>query len=98
MTLHNPIETPKISAFGTLICPGTETQVIIKPTMDIASNQLRGIDQDKRQCFFSDERNLRFYRTYTQRNCVLECESNFTLYYCQCVMYYMPSKCQCNSS
>lgn len=98
MTLHNPVETPKISAFGTLICPGTETQVIIKPTMDIASNQLRGIDQDKRQCFFSDERNLRFYRTYTQRNCVLECESNFTLYYCQCVMYYMPSKRQCNSS
>ncbi|XP_065217344.1 pickpocket protein 28-like [Planococcus citri] len=89
-TLHNPVETPKISAFGTLLRPGTETQVIISPIINLASLQLTKINQDKRQCFFSDEKVLRFYRTYTQRNCILECESNFTLYFCQCVMYYMP--------
>lgn len=91
MTLHNPVETPKISAFGTLICPGMETQIIIKPVIDISTPQLKNINIDQRQCFFSDERELRFYRTYTQRNCILECESNFTLHFCQCVMYYMPS-------
>lgn len=91
VTLHNPVETPKISAFGTLIRPGSETQVIIQPIINLASLQLMKINQDKRQCFFSDEKVLRFYRTYTQRNCILECESNFTLYFCQCVMYYMPS-------
>ncbi|KAK7604719.1 hypothetical protein V9T40_005905 [Parthenolecanium corni] len=90
VTLHNPVETPKITAFGTLISPGWETQIKIKPTLHISTVQLKSIDQEKRQCYFSDERMLRFYRTYTQRNCIMECESNFTLHFCQCVMYYMP--------
>ncbi|KAK3913180.1 Pickpocket protein 28 [Frankliniella fusca] len=88
--LHNPVETPKITAFGFLVEPGTENRVAITPIIGRTSPKLKSVSVEKRQCLFQHERNLQFYRTYTQRNCILECEANFTLSHCKCVAYYMP--------
>ncbi|KAE8752702.1 hypothetical protein FOCC_FOCC000442 [Frankliniella occidentalis] len=88
--LHNPVETPKIAAFGFLVEPGTENRVAISPVISHTAPSLQTVSVDKRQCLFQHERNLHFYRTYTQRNCILECEANFTLSHCKCVAYYMP--------
>lgn len=44
----------------------------------------------RRQCFFSSERYLRFFKMYTQRNCQLECLANFTMKICGCVKFSMP--------
>ncbi|XP_014484862.1 PREDICTED: pickpocket protein 28-like [Dinoponera quadriceps] len=90
MLLHNPVETPKIADFSFSIMPGKETRVIVKPQISTASKTLISIPKAKRKCFFTAERKLRYYRTYTQRNCVLECEANFTQKMCSCVQYYMP--------
>lgn len=90
--LHSPVETPKISSFGSYIPPARETLVEIHPSMGMATPTLASILKEKRQCVYSAEKRLRFYTTYTQRNCMMECEANFTLSFCQCVMYYMPSK------
>lgn len=89
--LHSPVETPKISSFGSLVSPGKETSVEIHPTVGMATPALANIKKEQRQCVYSEEKQLRFYKTYTQRNCIMECEANFTLMFCQCVMYYMPS-------
>ncbi|XP_033220571.1 pickpocket protein 28-like [Belonocnema kinseyi] len=90
MLLHNPVETPKIADFAFSISPGKETRVIIRPHISVASKKILKIPKKKRKCFFTSERHLRYYRTYTQRNCFLECEANFTQQICQCVQYYMP--------
>ena len=89
--LHNPIETPKVAEFGHFLSPGKEYRVIIKPTVTKASTAIKGIPIKKRQCVFSNETYLKYYRTYTQRNCALECEANYTLEMCHCVPYYLPS-------
>ncbi|XP_034254856.1 pickpocket protein 28-like [Thrips palmi] len=90
MLLHNPVETPKIAAFGALVEPGTENRVAITPVISHTASSLLAVTVAKRQCLFQHERRLYFYRTYTQRNCILECEANFTLSHCKCVAYYMP--------
>ncbi|KAG7200622.1 hypothetical protein KM043_001178 [Ampulex compressa] len=90
MLLHNPVETPKIADFAFAVTPGEETRVIVTPRISTASRTILSIPQRKRKCFFTSERKLRYYRTYTQRNCVLECEANFTQKICHCVQYYMP--------
>ncbi|XP_072758970.1 pickpocket protein 28 isoform X2 [Anoplolepis gracilipes] len=90
MLLHNPVETPKIADFSFSITPGEETRVIIRPRISTANPSIISIPQKKRKCFFTAERKLRYYRTYTQRNCILECEANFTQKICDCVQYYMP--------
>ncbi|XP_076161404.1 pickpocket protein 28 isoform X2 [Ptiloglossa arizonensis] len=90
MLLHNPVETPKIAEFAFTVTPGEETRVIVAPRLSTASKSIISVPQRKRKCFFTSERKLRYYRTYTQRNCVLECEANFTQKICHCVQYYMP--------
>lgn len=62
LLLHNPIETPRISDFGSFIAPGRESLVIIKPRIQTASHLLKDIPIEKRQCIFSSEANLSYYR------------------------------------
>ncbi|CAG5077424.1 Similar to ppk28: Pickpocket protein 28 (Drosophila melanogaster) [Cotesia congregata] len=90
LLLHNPVETPKMADFGFAISPGEETRIVITPRINTASLSILGIPRKKRKCFFNTERKLKYYRTYTQRNCLLECEANFTQQICNCVQYYMP--------
>lgn len=81
-----------MSAFGLMATPGSELRIVITPKIMTATEKLKTIPLKKRQCLFNEERHLRFYRTYTERNCALECEANFTLDFCKCVLYFMPSK------
>ncbi|XP_048521694.1 pickpocket protein 28-like [Dendroctonus ponderosae] len=92
--LANPIETPKMADFGFLISPGFETRVTIEPSVREATETLRDVAVQKRQCYFSNERPLQYYRFYSQRNCLLECQSNYTLNLCECVPYYLPKNKQ----
>lgn len=92
MLLHSPVETPKLSFFGFAIRPGTENFITIQPQVRRSTPRVSKIALRKRQCYFSFERSLRFYRTYTQHNCMQECEANYTLSLCSCVLYHMPSK------
>ncbi|XP_066996104.2 pickpocket protein 28-like [Anabrus simplex] len=90
LLLHSPVETPKIAQTGNFLTPGEEIRVSIRPSITNSTPQLRYIPKSKRQCVFSSEVYLKFYRTYTQRNCALECEANYTLEICKCVLSYMP--------
>ncbi|KAI5635502.1 amiloride-sensitive sodium channel domain-containing protein [Phthorimaea operculella] len=89
--LHNPTETPKIANLGEIYGPGVEARVAIQPRIYDAQPGLQGIDVKKRLCFFSSEKTLLFFRTYTIRNCEMECESRQMLDICKCVLYYMPT-------
>lgn len=64
--------------------------IIIKPPSIITSENLRGYEIDKRKCFFDEERQLKFFRYYSQSNCELECYMQFRLDKCGCVDYWMP--------
>lgn len=68
-----------------------EVLISVKPNMITTSENLRHYTPWDRQCYFSDERQLRFFKIYTQRNCELECLSNFTLSQCGCVKFSLPS-------
>uniref|UniRef100_A0A6P7GG08 Pickpocket protein 28-like n=1 Tax=Diabrotica virgifera virgifera TaxID=50390 RepID=A0A6P7GG08_DIAVI len=70
-----------------------ENEVVIagvNPSMITTSNTLKNYDVAKRNCYFSYEKDLHFFKIYTIRNCKIECLTNFTLYYCGCVGFYMP--------
>lgn len=90
MLLHNPTETPKIKQYGFAVAPGSETRIIITPKISDASIRLRKIQQNVRQCIFANEGNLTYFRTYSRRNCEMECESHFIEEQCGCILYYMP--------
>lgn len=47
----------------------------------------------RRQCYFNDERYLRYFRSYSQSNCQVECLTNYTINKCGCAKFWMPSRC-----
>lgn len=68
----------------------------VKPIMMKTSKKLRTYSPTKRQCYFIAEKSLKFFRTYNQPNCLLECLANATFDSCGCVGLYMPRTYQHN--
>lgn len=69
-----------------------DARIAIKPKMIHTLNGLRKYDAKQRGCFYNYERQLRFFKQYTQHNCEIECLANFTKAECECVPFYMPSR------
>lgn len=78
VSLHMPSDTPSLSKQHFNVPLGKEVVMRIKPKMMETSKGLAGYSTEKRQCFFSKERKLKFFKVYTKSNCELECLSNFT--------------------
>lgn len=88
--LHNPAEVPRVGQQYFRAALNQEVVVSIKPEMMTTSEGLKGYDPHKRNCYFPSERDLSFFKVYTQRNCEVECIANYTLSMCGCVAFYMP--------
>lgn len=67
------------------------TIVTVEPKLTTTSKGLSSWKPMQRGCLFSHERRLRFFKLYTQHNCIMECLSNLTMKVCGCVGFYMPS-------
>ncbi|XP_059608203.1 pickpocket protein 28-like [Phlebotomus argentipes] len=90
LLLHTPGEIPMVSKHYMRIPLNQEITVTVKPSMFTTSDGLMGYNPSRRQCFFNHERELEFFRVYTQSNCELECLSNYTKERCGCVKFSMP--------
>ncbi|RZF47249.1 hypothetical protein LSTR_LSTR004958 [Laodelphax striatellus] len=90
VTMHNPAEIPRVAERFFRVPLNQEVVLAVKPNMMTTSSNLLSYSPKGRQCFFPHERKLLFFKVYTQRNCELECLTNYTLKSCGCVSYYMP--------
>lgn len=68
-----------------------DTHIHVAPKLTTTSNGLRKYSPERRECFYQSERELRFYKTYSKSNCLMECRANLTKKYCGCVDISMPS-------
>lgn len=90
MLLHSPGEVPRVSNQYFRVPSKQEVLVSVKPNMKTTSERLIKFSPERRQCFFNSERDLQFFKVYTQNNCELECLAEFTLKKCGCVKFSMP--------
>ncbi|XP_016979847.1 pickpocket protein 28 [Drosophila rhopaloa] len=88
--LYNPIDQPRMKESGLPVMIGHQTSFRIIARSFEALPNIRKIHRTKRQCIFSDEQELLFYRYYTRRNCEAECDSLYFLRHCNCIPYYLP--------
>ncbi|XP_039296208.1 pickpocket protein 28-like isoform X2 [Nilaparvata lugens] len=88
--LHNPAEIATASNQFYNLPPNQELFLAVKPNMMTTSSNLLSYSPEHRQCYFAHERKLAFFKVYTQKNCELECQTNYTLNLCGCVYFYMP--------
>lgn len=93
IVLHMPDEVPRVRN-NYFFLPASQTvSISVKPNMMTTSEGLRSYKPHERGCYFKSERRLRFFKSYSQSNCELECLANFTAKSSVgCVRFYMPSK------
>lgn len=91
MTIHHPAESPNMDASFRLPLDQI-VSVAIKPKMITVSEDLKHYKPEYRRCYFSNERNLTYFNSYSQQNCLEECLTNYTIQQCGCVPFYMPSE------
>lgn len=91
MTIHHPGEFPNMDTSFKL--PLNQiVSVAIKPKMITVSEELKNYKPENRNCYFFNERNLTYFKSYSQQNCLDECLANHTIQQCGCVPFYMPSE------
>lgn len=88
-----PGETSKMDRHQSFLQLGfSQLNVLaLQPKLITTSDTLRSYDPNQRKCFFGSERQLRFFKEYTESNCEEECLANFTYIQCGCVKLEMPS-------
>lgn len=91
ISIHLPMEMPQVTKRSMSLSLSRHMRISVKANVIRTSEILRKYKPEKRQCYFESERQLRFFKVYTQSNCELECLSNFTKIHCGCVKFSMPS-------
>lgn len=89
--LSIPGDTYQLSRQSFRIPLFEDARIAIKPKKISTSQRLSEYNPNKRQCFYNFERQLHFFKIYSQNNCEAECLANFTKPECGCVRFFMPS-------
>ena len=61
-----------------------ELDVEVIPEIIKSDDDMKSINSSIRKCYFEGEKYLKFFNTYSERNCIIECLTNFTLNMCNC--------------
>ncbi|CAL8136814.1 unnamed protein product [Orchesella dallaii] len=88
--LNNPVDTPRVSQFPSVIGSKQEVFIKIHPDITIADPDIKDLKIEKRQCLFGKDKRLKYFRPYTQDNCFEDCIANLIETECGCSMFYMP--------
>lgn len=90
ISLHLPGDLPQMSSHFVRIPNERDTLITINPEVVRTAKSLRSYSPNARGCYYSNERTLKYFKEYTQRNCELECLTDHTLENCRCVKFSMP--------
>lgn len=94
--IHNPYEIPWDRQSNGLVIQVDEfvkNVLTITPSVISTDQSLkRAFTSEERDCFFEDERPLKFFQKYSQNNCELECMTNASFHpdHFNCSSFWMP--------
>lgn len=89
--LHTNGEVPQVSKYYYRVPVDHDIVMSVRPSiMQTTDTLLTNYNSDRRKCFYDGERQLKFFRKYTQRNCQLDCVARHTVETCKCAKFTMP--------
>ncbi|KAJ3647270.1 hypothetical protein Zmor_024795 [Zophobas morio] len=88
--IHSPWDVPLLRKHYFRMPSNKVVAAAMEAELVQTSEDLRKFGPRKRKCYMHDERPLKYFKMYTQSNCLLECRTNHTLTKCGCVEYFMP--------
>ncbi|RZB40383.1 ASC domain containing protein [Asbolus verrucosus] len=88
--IHSPLDMPRLSKHYFRVPLDRAVVVAIQPNLIATSDSIKKYSSETRNCYTSTERRLKYFKVYSQSNCMLECQTNYTLNMCGCVNFFMP--------
>uniref|UniRef100_A0A1A9UYA5 Pickpocket protein 19 n=1 Tax=Glossina austeni TaxID=7395 RepID=A0A1A9UYA5_GLOAU len=85
LVIHDPYNMPDENAETKLVTSSTESFIRISPESTYATENVREMDVNLRNCLFSNERILRISQRYSFINCLAECRLNYAQKKCNCI-------------
>lgn len=89
LVVHLPCEIPQFDKQYFRFPLEKSATLVIRPSLMVTEN-LQNYGSETRQCYFEEEKPLKFFKKYTRSNCQLECLAEFTRRRCNCIHYSMP--------
>ncbi|KAL9925199.1 sodium channel protein Nach-like isoform 1-T1 [Glossina fuscipes fuscipes] len=86
LVIHDPYNMPDENAETKLVTSSTEGFIRISPESTYATESVREMDVNLRNCLFTNERTLRIMQRYSFVNCLAECRINYAQKKCNCVL------------
>ncbi|XP_028152237.2 pickpocket protein 28-like isoform X1 [Diabrotica virgifera virgifera] len=90
ITVHAPNAIPQTRKDFFILPLDSASHIMLNPELMTTSKVVKAYKTEDRKCYFAEERKLKYFVTYTQENCFLECVTNYTLDKCLCVNFFMP--------
>lgn len=90
INIHFPDEIPTFSNLYSQISLERQKYMRLTASIHKIDDNLKEFPPDHRKCYERNERQLRFFKTYTKVNCEHECMSNYTYERCGCTTFFMP--------
>lgn len=90
LALHTPVELPQMSKQFFSIPFQKQTALLVMPQSIYSSKDITDYSPKSRQCYFSREKDLEFFKVYSKASCDLECLTKHVLTTCGCVKFSMP--------
>ncbi|XP_028171113.1 pickpocket protein 28-like [Ostrinia furnacalis] len=88
--LHHPADWPQAQSYYFAALPEQVSSMAVEFSAVSTSKDLQAVALKVRQCYFPEERPLKYFKIYSYNHCRQECLTNFTYARCGCVMTYMP--------
>ncbi|PSN38575.1 Pickpocket protein 28, partial [Blattella germanica] len=92
LAIHNPAEVPDFAFQQYTATIGGLNTYRIYPRLTEVGTSVKGLSVEQRNCYFSHEKELTYYRTYTETNCIWDCLAITTLNTCGCLPDYIPDR------
>jgi hypothetical protein len=77
--VHSPYDVPAAFEIDEMVqfLYGYDLEVSIIPEITNTDESLRSVDPQTRSCYFEGEKQLKYFKVYSRRNCEHECISNY---------------------
>lgn len=92
LLLHNPADLPIGIQPTAYVTRNNMLSISLTITLVRSSPKIKKWPSTIRNCYFQHERQLKFFKIYTNQNCEIECKANNTLNKCGCNAFYQPSE------
>jgi hypothetical protein len=69
---------------------GQSAEILITPRIIRSDPELRKLKLSSRQCYFENERKLKYFNTYSKKFCESECLSFLIFTTCNCTPFHLP--------